>query len=313
MQKYILSVVVLFSNLIFLPINSYATRAAEYEATIENTLPMTVEVNTENWNCIDWVQINGNTVKRTDSDSKKSDLILTIPPKSSSKITFKSLDDNDKISRSCYGGTCITDYEYKCKDEYKKLTFKMHPYIPQSQMETYSTYDMYVRFRHRNKNDGESRFQDDTKSETGQNSELLLEKSICVSYTGLNKSCLDTWASKTKKKDRAIVPLYFKIGGGSEETMYHYSMSSVALGDVTVKDGLGGIVEPDPITKQVELKYKDEKYYVSFSRSTAKCTLKEGMLKCPTSIDFLRKESNIIFLCAQTEHNHSHCPWTKLS
>lgn len=205
----------------------------------------------------------------------------TIDPKSSGEISFQ---DNN-------GGGCW--------NQEKKLTINIDALT--NVIDSDKIYDLDIRWVHKNKafSGGWSTIMYDITAGESDKKQLLLSNARCD-----GSNCLNTWASKGG-------PLVVDVSA-SNLASYQYILTSIQLGDVLVQDGFGGTILPDPISGAVDLKY-DEKYYIKFSKSANTCTLIEGMIRCPASVDFLRRDKTVIFSCHQVEAGTPACPWTLIA
>ncbi|MCF6775426.1 hypothetical protein L3V83_02445 [Thiotrichales bacterium 19X7-9] len=192
--------------------------------------------------------------------------------------SFQFRDDNDG-----FGG---------CWNSEKKLTFILTALIGDFEQQG-KTYKLYARWKHKNKTPWQTIIYDDRANDPEK--QLVIKKATCS-----NENCLNSYRDGGD-------PSYIEVGA-SDLASYQYILSSIQFGDVIIQDGLGAIVPVEPLSGAVDLDY-EEKYFVKFTKSTNNCTIIEGMIYCPSSVEFLRDGKEIIFTCSQKEPGDAQCPW----
>ncbi|MCF6765172.1 hypothetical protein L3V82_05265 [Thiotrichales bacterium 19S3-7] len=184
-----------------------------------------------------------------------------------------------------------------CWNQEKKITIRVYALVEEAYNNPDGVYYMDIRWRHKNNLPWQTKMYDITSGDLDKRQLQLSDARCDGSY------CLNLWTNQSGDSDLSVTI------SASEYAKYMYTFKSILLGDVYVQDGLGGEVVPNPDTGAVELRYDTEKYYVKFKNSPERCTIIEGMINCPKSIDFLRKDRTIIFTCAQVRQGDSACPW----
>ncbi|TNF69167.1 MAG: hypothetical protein EP298_04340 [Gammaproteobacteria bacterium] len=87
-----------------------------------------------------------------------------------------------------------------------------------------------------------------------------------------------------------------------------YNFRSIQLGEVVVTDGYGRPASIDESTNYIGIMY-DQNYFIRFTKTSSVCTIMEGIINCPSSIDFVYTNNTVIFMCTQTHSGDSSCPW----
>jgi hypothetical protein len=84
-------------------------------------------------------------------------------------------------------------------------------------------------------------------------------------------------------------------------------VKSLQLGNVKVTDGFGTVIQPD--SSGLINFATNKNYIISFSKANASCNVHQGMITCPSSIEFVHQGSDLLFVCSQNVNGAPACPW----
>ena len=87
-------------------------------------------------------------------------------------------------------------------------------------------------------------------------------------------------------------------------------VKSLQLGNVKVTNGFGRVIQPD--SSGLINFVTNKNYIISFSKANAYCNVHQGMITCPSSIEFIHQGSDLLFVCSQQVNGAPACPWISI-
>ncbi|MCF6765173.1 hypothetical protein L3V82_05270 [Thiotrichales bacterium 19S3-7] len=263
---------VLILSVFCCPIAIYAN--SEYTMHVTNNADISIQISATNVKCMEQIEDEGGTY------NIERYFQVNIAPGATYDLYLK-----DEDTGSCNG-------DPKSFDLVAKANLSSKGIEPMDGVD----YQAYLTWVHQ-KNSGNW----ETKMYDYQNTHY---KSAVLGYT--NQLC---------KSGGGWIDCSDWIDGGSEfkvtveQTNYEYQLESLNLGDVIVTDGLGEVIPVEPLTDSVNF-LEGITYYVRFSKTQSYCNIRDELISCPSSIEFLSKNKDIVFVCGQTEVGNPACPWT---
>ncbi|MCF6775428.1 hypothetical protein L3V83_02455 [Thiotrichales bacterium 19X7-9] len=280
LNKFNFSYIMIFTSLFVLPLLSFADGNKRYWISVTNRLnvPITIEGLSSDSKCM----------------SSTGGAAVTIPANTYRQKAYSI------VTGSCSNGE-------------KKMTFKITAKMGLSG-ESGAEYEYYIRWRHKNRafafGNGSgwatNMYQKDSTS-----SRLNVDYANCTSAkSGYTSTCWGSdWASQ--EGDGSEDSIEVKDNPDSDSVYDgEYNFNTIQLGDAVVTDGYGKPATRLTANSPIYLAY-DQKYVIHFTKSQEVCTIIEGLISCPFSIEYsyLDQGHTIVFACAQTHRGDPGCAW----
>ncbi|TNF69170.1 MAG: hypothetical protein EP298_04355 [Gammaproteobacteria bacterium] len=270
--KNLKSRIILILSIFNFPLFVYAN--SEYNMYITNNTDVTIQISATNVKCMEQIEDEGGT------HNIETYFQVNIAPGNTYNLYLK-----DEDTGSCSGNS-------KRFDLVSRALLSSEGIEPLDGVD----YKTYLRWIH-DKNDGNWETMMTTFTDDSYSSNVLTYTNV-LCQSGSDWIGCSSW-----------------IDGGSnfkatvEETNYEYQIDTLNLGNAVVTDGFGKIIPIEPLTNSIEFR-EGITYYVRFSKISTYCMIKDELITCPSSIDFISYDKDVVFACAQTELGDSTCPWT---